>query len=122
MTRYVVTFSLVAGTHRVGLAFLNDLYAAPDDRNAAFDSLTISPPVPPRLADIFVPPDQSAILLQWETAPGASYEVQTTATIDPAHWQPAQTVTSLGNTASWADLLGLAAPPPRFYRLKQIDP
>jgi hypothetical protein len=43
MTHYTVTLSIIAGTHAVGLAFLNDAYAPPEDRNAAFDRLIIAP-------------------------------------------------------------------------------
>ena len=40
---YDVTLSVSAGLHTVALAFTNDYYAPPEDRNVAVDRLTISP-------------------------------------------------------------------------------
>jgi hypothetical protein len=41
--RYDATVSVTAGLHTVALAFTNDYYAPPEDRNVAVDRLTISP-------------------------------------------------------------------------------
>ena len=41
--RYTAALSVAAGLHTVALAFTNDYYAPPEDRNVAVDRLTISP-------------------------------------------------------------------------------
>jgi hypothetical protein len=43
MSHYVFPISVVAGQHTVALVFLNDYYAPPEDRNVAYDRLTIAP-------------------------------------------------------------------------------
>ena len=43
LTTYTVTLFLTAGTHTIGLEFLNDYYAPPEDRNAFSDSSRLRP-------------------------------------------------------------------------------
>ena len=43
LNRYYATLSVTAGLRTVALAFTNDYYAPPEDRNVAVDRLTISP-------------------------------------------------------------------------------
>ncbi|HWH69926.1 MAG TPA: carbohydrate-binding domain-containing protein, partial [Candidatus Sulfotelmatobacter sp.] len=129
MTRYLVTFSVPAGTHNVGLAFLNDFYAPPEDRNAAFDRLSITPETLPRIAGLTADPARQVATLQWEAAPGKAYEVQVTSNLTGSLWHPVTTNTSSGNVLTWQDTgdLSGAAPlspgaPSRYYRLLQRSP
>jgi len=76
MFRYVLTLTLTAGPHTVGLAFLNDFYAPPEDRNAAFDALHYGRRRRLRIsgvtADPGAPPGEPSV----GSTPGKSYEVQ----------------------------------------------
>jgi hypothetical protein len=129
MFRYVLTLTLTAGTHTVGLAFLNDFYAPPEDRNAAFDRLTITPATALRISGVSADPARHLVNLQWECAPGKSYEVQMASSLPAPAWQAVATNTSFGNIASWQDGGGLFGPAPlspdvpqRFYRIRQASP
>ena len=128
MTSYKISVPVTAGTHAVGLGFLNDLYAPPQDRNAAFGSVTITLPPPPRIAALYTDPELQAATAQCETTPGGSYEMQTASHL-PFDWHPVQTFTSSGNIASWRDTGEFSGSPPltlatpqRFYRLRQTGP
>jgi len=130
LTRYTFTLSVTAGMHNVGLAFLNDYYAPPEDRNATFDRLTLLPEVPPRIADLKADRVRQSAWLQWEGAAGKTYEVQHRAALEAGGWQAVPSpVTSPGNVASWRDTGEFtgSAPmsplaPQRFYRIRQIGP
>jgi hypothetical protein len=127
-TTYIVTLSLTAGTHAIGLAFLNDYYAPPEDRNAFFSQLTVMPAPPLQIIGLNTDAAQNTALLQWGSAPGAAYEVQFTPGLLPS-WQPAITITSGASITSWQDDGALSGTPPlspaaprRFYRIRQISP
>ncbi len=129
LSRYAVTLSMSTGTHRIGLAFLNDFYAPPEDRNARFDRLTITPPLPPRLTALRPDAAQAVATLQWEAAPGKTYDVLTATNPAVPGWQTAQTLGSAGTVASWQDAGGPWGAPPlspaapqRFYRVRQVGP
>jgi hypothetical protein len=125
---YTVTLKMGAGTHAVGLAFLNDYYAPPQDRNAFFGPLTIA--ALPTLQIVAPSPvlTENAATLQWEATPDSAYEVQfTPALTNP--WQPVATVTSAANIMSWQDDGTKSGAPPlssgapqRYYRIRQIGP
>ncbi len=129
MTRYVVTLTLTAGSHTIGLAFLNDFYAPPEDRNAYFDRLTVTPAPTLRISGVTADPAAQSVTLQWEATPGRAYEVQIATNLTAPAWQPVTTNTSLGNIASWLDTGGLSVPAPlspaapqRYYRIRQTSP
>ncbi len=129
LTSYTVTLFLTAGTHAIGLAFLNDYYAPPEDRNATFSQLTIAPAPVLQITGMNADPAQQRATIQWETTPGAAYEVQFTPGLPPTNWQPAITTTSSASIASWEDDGSLSGTPPlssnapqRFYRIQQISP
>lgn len=130
MTRYVFTFSASAGTHKIGLAFLNDFYAPPEDRNAAFDYLTITPPAAPRITSLNGDAARKIATLQWEAIPGKGYEIQFASGLTtPRPWQALTTLNSIGNVTTWQDDGSLAGSPPfstgaaqRFYRVRQTAP
>jgi hypothetical protein len=129
MQRYSVALNISAGLHNIGLAFLNDFYAPPEDRNAAFGTLTINPPSPPRIAALNADPVRQSATVLWEASPGKSYEVQTAANLSPPSWQPTLTNVSAGTISSWQDTGGVTRPPPmsaaapeRYYRVRQNSP
>jgi hypothetical protein len=124
-THYYIPLYVTAGIHAVGLAFLNDYYAPPADRNAWFDYLTITPASAPTIGGIFADPSRQRVTVQWETVPGKAYEVQTTTNLAPAAWRAITNLTSLGTIASWADTGQLTGTPPlspaapsRYYRIR----
>ena len=129
MTRYRVALSVTAGTHAVGLAFLNDFYAPPEDRNAAFDNLTIQPETPPRITRFLLDPAQQSALIQWESVPGQSYEVQAATNLESPDWRSVQLLAGQGNVTSWADTSQTVRAPQtaatarrQFYRVVQVGP
>ncbi|MFO1476471.1 MAG: carbohydrate-binding domain-containing protein [Verrucomicrobiota bacterium] len=129
MAHYLVSISVPAGTHAVGLAFLNDAYAPPEDRNAYFDQVQISPADELRITGISVNPAQQAATLQWLAVAGNRYEVQISSNLWASAWQTAGTITNNASLASWQDTGSVANPPPlgpganlRFYRVKQLGP
>lgn len=118
LTRYTVTLSVVAGTRLVGLTFLNDYYAPPEDRNARFDRVTVTPPFAPRIVGLNVGPASAPVTLQWETAPGKLYEVQATSNVAASPWPSVQTLLSGGSMLSWQEVAAAS----RFFRVRQVGP
>ena len=126
---YTVTLFLTAGTHTIGLAFLNDYYAPPEDRNAIFSRLVITPVATLQIIGLNADVAQQTATLLWETTPGTAYEVQFTPTLRPVNWQPAITITGNASIASWEDNGVLSGTPPlslaapqRYYRVRQVNP
>ena len=129
LTAYTVTLFLTAGTHTIGLAFLNDYYAPPEDRNAFFSQLTITPEPTLKIIGLNTDTAQWTATLQWETTPGTAYEVQFNPDLQPTNWHSLTTVTSGASITSWADDGTLSGTPPlspgapqRFYRIHQTSP
>jgi len=129
LTAYTITLCVTAGTHAIGLAFLNDLYAPPEDRNAFFSQLTITPVTGLRIIQFDTDPAQHTATLQWLTSPGVVYEVQLAPTLLPANWQSQLTVTGSASISSWKDDGPLSGTPPlspaasqRYYRIRQLGP
>ena len=125
MTRYTFTLNLAAGTYKFGLAFLNDANPAGEDRNAAFDRLTIAPEATVRVVNCRVDPNSQTAAIQWEFVPNKVSEVQVCTNLATGPWQPATKFVVPGNVVSWTDL-GFAGAPPtspaapqRFYRIRQ---
>jgi len=128
MTPYTITLSVAAGTRKIGLAFLNDYYAPPEDRNAAFSLLTITLPAAPRITSLYADPLRHLATLQWKGLAGKSYEVQVASNL-VSGFQPAAVVTNNSSVASWQDTGGVWGGPPlspaspqRYYRLRQTSP
>ncbi len=129
MTSYKFTLTLTAGTHTVGLAFLNDANPAGEDRNAYFDRLVITPQTAPLLALAEVNATTHTTTLQWEATPGTTYEVQIVTGLEGSGWKTLTNILSAGSVASWQDTgeaFGTAPlttnAPKRFYRLRQTSP
>ncbi len=131
LTHYQVTLQITAGTHTIGLAFLNDYYdpAHGQDRNAAFGLLTIIPQTAPRITAWETDASRQAVVLQWQAMPGKSYEVQTASDLKNSPWQAVTNFISNDNIASWRDTGNLSNAPPlsagaprRFYRIRQLGP
>ena len=129
LTTYTVTLSLTAGTHTIGLAFLNDYYAPTEDRNVFFGQFTIVPAPVLRINGLNTDAAQHTSTLQWGATPGTAYEVQFTPSLLPANWQPVFTTTSAASVISWKDDGTVSGAPPlspaarqRFYRIRQVGP
>jgi hypothetical protein len=126
---YTVTLFLTSGSHAIGLAFLNDYYAPPEDRNAFFSQFTIAPAPALWITGLDIDAGQQRATLRWQTAPGAIYEVLFTPGLQPMNWQPVLTTTSSASITSWEDDGVLSGTPPlspaaaqRYYRIRQISP
>jgi hypothetical protein len=111
------------------LAFLNDYYAPPEDRNAFFSQLVITPVATLQILGLSTDFGQQTATLQWGTTPGTAYEVQFTPTLLPVNWQPVITTTGNASIASWEDTGALSGTPPlspaapqRYYRVRQLNP
>jgi len=129
LATYTITLFLTAGTHTIGLAFLNDYYSPPEDRNAFFSQLTVTPAPTIQIMGLDTDAVQRTATLQWKTTPGAAYEVQFTPSLWPTNWQPMITITSGASITSWKDDGTLSGTPPlspavpqRFYRVRQLSP
>ncbi|HLZ55057.1 MAG TPA: carbohydrate-binding domain-containing protein, partial [Verrucomicrobiae bacterium] len=129
LATYTVTLFLTAGIHAIGLAFLNDYYSPPDDRNAFFSQLTITPAATIQIIGLDTDLAQRTATLQWETTPGAAYDVQFNPNLQPTNWQSLTTITSGASIISWKDDGTLSGTPPltpaaaqRFYRIRQAGP
>jgi hypothetical protein len=125
MTRYAFTIYLGIGTYNLGLAFLNDAWVPPEDRNAAFDRLTLTPDTSFRIVNWSADPSSQWFSVQWECVPFKPYEVQICTNLAGGPWQAATNFTVSGNIESWTDT-GFAGAPPlspaapqRFYRVRQ---
>jgi hypothetical protein len=128
MTRYVFSIYLSVGTYNLGLAFLNDAWNPPEDRNAAFDRLTLTPESGFRILNCSADPVSRSLAVQWECLPSKPYEVQVCTNLAGAPWQVATNFTVPGNVGSWTDT-GFAGAPPlssaapqRYYRVRQSGP
>jgi hypothetical protein len=128
MTRYAFTIYLGVGTYNLGLAFLNDAWVPPEDRNAAFDRLTLTPESAFRIVNWSADSLSQTFALQWECVPFKPYEVQICTNPAGGPWQAATNFTVSGNIESWTDT-GFAGAPPlspaapqRFYRVRQSGP
>ena len=129
LATYTVTLFLTAGTHAIGLAFLNDYYAPPEDRNAFFSQLTVASVPTIQILDLNTDVTQPSVTLRWETSLNAAYEVQFSPNLQPTNWQSLATVTSSASITSWRDDGTLSGTPPltsttpeRFYRIHRIGP
>ncbi|HZL43895.1 MAG TPA: carbohydrate-binding domain-containing protein [Verrucomicrobiae bacterium] len=129
LATYSATLFLTAGAHAIGVAFLNDYYAPPEDRNAFFSQFTIAPAPVLQITALDTDAVQHSATLQWKTTPGAAYEVQFTPGLSPTNWQPLLTNTSSASISSWEDDGILSGIPPlspaasqRFYRIRQVSP
>lgn len=129
LATYTVTLFLTAGTHAIGLAFLNDYYSPPEDRNAFFSQWTVTPAPTIQIIGLDTDAGQRTTTLQWETEPGAAYEVQFNPNLQPTNWQSLTTITSGASIISWKDDGTLSGTPPlaptapqRFYRIRQVSP
>ena len=129
LATYTVVLSLAGGTHAIGLAFLNDYYAPPEDRNAVFEQFTLAPQTTFRITNFNTDASRQTATLWWETVPGKSYEVLVASNLPPAAWQAVTTLSNAGSVASWQDTGTLSGPPPlspsaprRFYRVRQTGP
>jgi len=125
MTRYSFSIYLGVGTYNLGLAFLNDANPAPEDRNAAFDRITLTPETAVRIVNWSADPVSHTVAVQWECLPFKSYEVLVCTNLAGALWQVATNLTIPGAVGSWIDT-GFAGAPPlspaapqRFYRVRQ---
>jgi hypothetical protein len=128
MTRYAFSIYLWAGTYNLGLAFLNDANPAPEDRNAAFDRITLTPETAFRIVNWSANPASHTVAVQWECLPSKPYEVQVCTNLAGILWQAATNLTVPGNVGSWTDT-GFGGVPPlspaapqRFYRIRQSGP
>jgi hypothetical protein len=128
MTAYTITLSVTAGTHQIGLAFLNDYWNPPEDRNAAFGPLTITPSTAPRITSLRTDPLLHLATLQWEGTAGKSCEVQLASNLLTG-FQAVAVVSNTGPVATWQDAGGTWGPPPsgpaspqRYYRIRQTSP
>jgi hypothetical protein len=126
LTSYTVTIQVTAGVHLVGLAFLNDFYAPPEDRNAHLDRMSITPEGALRLTVLEADAAEKRLTLQWPARVGRNYEVQVAPNLASESWQGAATISNTGTSASWTDSGQLGGPPltaansNRFYRLRQL--
>ena len=129
MTRYTFTIYLGVGTYTLGLAFLNDAWAPPEDRNAAFDRLTLTPETAFRIVNWSADSgfaDRSPC--NGNVSPSSPTRCRSARTWRAHRGRPATNFTVPGNIGSWTDT-GFAGAPPlspaaprRFYRVRQSGP
>jgi hypothetical protein len=109
----------------VALAFINDLYALPEDRNLGLDRLVIRPEPRPEILEARFSSNHTQLELAWTVSPGRSYDVESRASVSTGAWTPLGTNQAVGTVTSWADdgaVLGSppgsAARPQSYYRIR----
>ncbi|HYG33174.1 MAG TPA: carbohydrate-binding domain-containing protein, partial [Clostridia bacterium] len=103
MGHYTFSLAVAVGTHTIGLIFLNDVYAPPDDRNAAFDYLRIAPPAALRISGLYPDLERQTMAVQWESNAGKAYDVQISSSLEAPAWQTVKTITTSGSITTWED-------------------
>jgi len=112
----LATFTLVtnvtAGTHTVALAFVNDFYAPPEDRNLGLDWLVIRPEPRPEILNARFSSNPTQLELAWTASPGRSYDVESRADLSTGAWTPLGTNQAAGTVAIWTDNGSVSGSPP----------
>ena len=125
---FTIVTNISAGVHTVAVAFINDFYAPPEDRNLALDYLDIQPQPRPQLLDLYIPSGFSSCTVVWISQPGQLYDVEYVTSLS-SPWQVIDTILAQGTAASWTDDGSLIGQPPftgnrpaTFYRVRQRGP
>jgi hypothetical protein len=109
---FTLSTSIAAGTHTVALAFTNDLYALPEDRNLGLDRLSIRPEPRPEILDLQLPADHAQATLAWTATPGRSYDIESRADFASGAWSTLGSAAAVGTVATWIDDGTVAGSPP----------
>jgi hypothetical protein len=128
-TSSLATFTLranvPAGARTVALAFINDLYAPPDDRNLGLDRLVIRPEPRPEILSARVAANPARLDLAWAASPGRSYDVEARADVSTGAWTALGTNAAVGTVTTWSDDGWVAGAPPvsvtrpqSYYRIR----
>lgn len=126
LSRFLLSATVTKGEHVVALAFVNDYYEPPEDRNLALDRLIVSEiqNATPRVLDLLLGKGNKTVTLVWEVEQGNSYEVEFAADFSGRRWLPAANLLANGNVVSWTDdgtTTGISPGDPsvtrRFYRI-----
>jgi hypothetical protein len=112
LVTFTLTTNVTAGTHTVALAFINDLYLPPEDRNLGLDRLVIRPEPRPEILDLHFSPDHTRATLAWSASPGRSYDVEERAGFDAGPWSNLGRTNAVGTVATWIDDGTAAGSPP----------
>jgi len=126
---YLVRLPVTAGRHVVALAFINDYYAPPQDRNAAVAQLLITPEPPPRFLSLNLDATNGLATLTWEAVVGRTYQIDALARLGALEIGTARVTNLTGTAQSWTDdgtvtgaPPGSPAAPSRFYWLEALTP
>ncbi len=125
--RYAVELRIVRGAHTVAVAFVNDFYAPPEDRNVAIDRLTITPETSPRMRRIGIEPEGGEVHIGWETPAAKACEVLVQGDAVGSGWQAVERLEAGASWRTWVDdgtqTGGLpGASGRRFYRVRTAAP
>ncbi len=127
---FLLSSTISAGTHTVALAFVNDYYDPPEDRNLALDRVIISQAreAAPQWLHLAVNEQNRNITLVWEAQPETQYRLDFLENFGTETWRVAGYVTAAGNVASWTDDGSSTGLPPgndtvrhRFYRIGMVN-
>ena len=126
LSRFLLSATVTKGEHIVALAFVNDYYEPPEDRNLALDRLIVSEiqNTTPRVLDLMLGKGNKTVTVVWEVEQGNSYEVEFAAHFTDRRWLSAANLLANGNVLSWTDdgtTTGISPGDPsvtqRFYRI-----
>lgn len=129
LSRFLLSAAVTKGEHIVALAFVNDYYDPPEDRNLALDRLVVSQPqdATPRILDLLLGDEGKTVTLVWEAEQGKRYEVEFAADFTDRKWLSAANLLANGNVLSWTDdgtttgiSPGDSSVPRRFYRIYAV--
>ena len=125
LATYTLSANVPAGTHTVALAFVNDFYAPPDDRNLGLDRLVIRPEPRPEILSAHVATNSTRFDLAWTASPGRSYAVESRADLTTGVWTALGTNAAVGTVTTWSDDGLMAGAPPfsvtrpqSYYRIR----
>jgi len=128
-TSFSLSTNITAGTHTVALAFINDLYAPPDDRNLGLDRLIIQPVQRPEILDLRFSTNRTTAALAWSASPGSVYDIESRPGIASGSWSTLGSTNAAGTVTSWIDDGTAAGAPPAsparpqaFYRVNSLQP
>ncbi len=124
---YAVELRIGRGAHKVAIAFVNDYYAPPEDRNVAIDRLTITPEAPPRMRRIGIEPEGGEVQIGWETPAAKASEVLVQGDSAGTAWQAVERLEAGASWRTWVDdgtqTGGLpGASGRRYYRVRTAAP
>ena len=104
-SEFLLSAKIAQGSHTVALAFVNDYYDPPEDRNLALDRVIMSQvrETSPRFLELVVDEQTRTATLVWEGEPAGTYRVEFLSDFAGETWRAAANVAGYERVMSWVD-------------------